>query len=99
MAARWEVLCEPVGRNPGIVDKAKAAVGAGSAPSEDNVGGLVIYLTNGSSKQEVSRVAWIRRVSKNPDNKFEDQLATEINKAKAAAEVLNGSFDDSGELQ
>jgi hypothetical protein len=81
----WEIHVEPVGKNPGLLDKAKAAIQSNA----ENTGGMVIYLTNGSMKHEVSRVAFVRRASKNPNADFQTQLATEVAKAREAAKTLN----------
>lgn len=96
----WSVICEPVGENPGVVKRAAGAV-TGSESEPENIGGIVIYVTNGASKQEVSRVAWVRRASvcKNPKTSFEKQLDKEITKARAAVEALNNQFVSSGEMQ
>lgn len=96
----WSVICEPVGKNPGVVKRAADAVtGAESEP--ENIGGIVIYVTNGSTKTEVSRVAWVRRaaVCKNPKTSFEKQLDKELTKARTAVTMLNDQFVTSGEMQ
>lgn len=94
-AAKWSVVCEPHGNNPGIVDKAKSAVGA----EPENLGGMAIYVTNGVAKEEVCRVAWIRRASKNPKVSFEKAFEAEIKKARYAVKILNEQFDGAGELR
>lgn len=90
--SEWTVVAEPVGENPGRVKKAAAEAGVGNG----NVGGMVIYLIRGGSKQEVSRVAWVRRNSKNPKTSFEKQFAAELDKARGAAATLNGFGADGG---
>lgn len=92
----WKVIIEPEGKNPGLLDKAKSAV----KPEHGNTGGLVIYLTgdNGQNRQEVSRVGYVRRNTKNPKTSFEKQLAEELKKANAAVEALNSAAGD-GSLQ
>lgn len=86
----WSVTAEPEGKNPGVLDKAKSAVGIGTDPNDgSNVGGMIIFIVNGATKQEVSRVAWIRRNSKNPSTSFEKQLQAELDKARASVKILN----------
>lgn len=94
----WKVVCEPHGENPGMLDKAKDAVGI--TPSPENIGGVIIYVTDGAGrKEEVSRVAWIRRASVNPKTGFAKQLQTEVTKAKEATDILNGLLSPSGDPQ
>jgi hypothetical protein len=96
----WRVVCEPEGNNPGILGKAKAAASmAVSGDEPENMGGMVIYLTNGTSKEEVSRVGWIRRATKNPKTSFEKQLSKEVEKATASADTLNNLAKTAGVLQ
>lgn len=54
-----------------------------------NEGGLVIYLNNGSKREEVSAVGWVRRNTGNPDVEFEPQLKKEYAKAQVAARTMN----------
>lgn len=81
----WSITVEQEGKNPGPIDKMKAL----TTSNAGNMGGLVIYLTDGTTKEEFTRVAYVRRVSNNPTVKFQDQLAEELEKAKIAAEALN----------
>jgi hypothetical protein len=103
-------VCEPKGKNPGLVtkpkggliDKARTALGGSSQQTEteqstENMGGMVIFVTNGSFKEEVSRVAWIRRASKNPDVDFATALQRELDKARESVKVLN-DLQGNGEL-
>jgi hypothetical protein len=82
----WNVICEPHGNNPGFI---KRALRSGETP--ENTGGIIVYLVNGSAKQEVSRVAYIRRarVCKNPSRTFKAQLQIEVDKAREAASKIN----------
>lgn len=86
---KWTVVTEPKGENPGLVTKALAR--AGAPPKGENISGLVIYLSNGSVKQEVSRVAYIRRpeTCRNPNVPYADQLRIELAKARETCNVLN----------
>lgn len=84
MANEYNIVVEPEGEN----DDSKNAVG------------FVLYLDGfGSYRKEVSRVAFVRRNSKNPNTSFEDQLAHEVDKARAAVKVLNEQLTGAGELQ
>lgn len=93
----WKVVAEPQGNNPSVVQKVKAAVGV---TEPENTGGMVIFITDGTTKQEVSRVAWIRReaVCKNPKNSLDKQLRLEVGRAQDAATMLNELVGD-GTLQ
>jgi len=52
--------------------------------------GLIIYIADGVGfEKEVSRVAWARRDSANPDAAFSEKLDEELQKAEEAAEVAN----------
>lgn len=77
----WQVVIEPVGRNPDT--------DADVARDPENRGGLVIYLESEEDRIEFSRVAFVRRASKNPDTSFDDQLDNELANADAAVAALN----------
>lgn len=103
----WRVVTKAEGKNPGPlpgrVKQAAQAVAAtvrrgGNEPGVDNVGGIIVLLTNGSAEQEVSRVAWVRRASENPEVTFKDQLDREIQKANEAAATLNEVAATQGSL-
>jgi hypothetical protein len=49
--------------------------------------GMVIYLTDGQERREVSAVGFVRRNAKNPEVDFEPQLDREIAKAKHVLKV------------
>jgi hypothetical protein len=75
----WRVHLVPEGKNPSETGK--------------NQSGLIVYVWDGKdfdgSKQEVSRVGWVRRNSKNPKTTFVRQLEKEVKKAQAACTVMN----------
>lgn len=109
MSTTWKVITEAEGNNPaeipktpGILDKAlpwRNSEGSDETAEQGaNMGGMIVLLTNGSARQEVSRVAFIRRNSKHPEVSFQAQLDAEISKAKAAADTMNGLVSD-GSLQ
>lgn len=78
----WSVIVRPVEAN---------------SEGEENMGGLVIYLADGTDdgqEYEVTRVAYARRASRNPDVSFEDQLRIEIGKAEEAAASMNELLDE-----
>jgi hypothetical protein len=56
--------------------------------------GIVISLSDGEEHVEVSRVAFVRRNSRNPEAEFASQLEAEIEKAELAADELNSWLDD-----
>ena len=78
----WKVVLEPRDENPD------------EETGGQNVGGIVIFLDDGSDKREVSRVAYVRRNSKNPRVSFKKQLAAEVEKAQISADQLNGADAD-----
>lgn len=65
---------------------------------ERNEGGMIISVTNGSVTQEVTRVAFVRRNSKNPKNTYEKQLKHEVGKARTSCELLNEQLSGIGTL-
>lgn len=84
---RWKVVLKPEGKNPGTDD-------------EKNEGGMVVQLLDGAGnfRQEVTRVAYARRHSRNPDADFDEQLRIEWDKAKAACDLLNEQLMGDGAL-
>ena len=78
----WKVIAEPVDGNPPEPNKEKGA-------EDKNLSGLIIYLTNGSDKREVSRVAYVRRFSSNPKDSFQKRLQRELDKANTTVTVIN----------
>lgn len=79
---QWSVVLDPIGRNPDTDDEAER--------EPENMGGMVIYLEDADGRrEELSRVAFVRRASKNPDVSFEDQLDAELEKADMACAALN----------
>lgn len=95
----WGIVVDPVGKNPGKLKKAAQEAGIGT-PHDENIGGMIVSVQNTQTgrKDEVSRVAFVRRASKNPKVAFKTQLDKEVAKAKDAVEVLNGLFTEAGEL-
>lgn len=85
--ADWKIVVKPEGKNPGGAD-------------DTNEGGMVLYLHDGSAhqRQEVSRVAFARRHSRNPDVPFKNQLDVEMEKARTAVGVLNEQLAGAGDL-
>lgn len=99
MAGNWKVIFEPQGKNPGRLTKLAGRItGVADDPDGQNVGGIVVLVTNGSTRQEVSRVAYVRSNSKNPDTSFNEQLSRETQKARDACDLLNGTLASCGEL-
>lgn len=100
----WNVVAEPVGANPGLKPAAAKRLGRTRAEKDDakadkaNVGGVIIYLTNGRIKEEVTRVGFIRKESANPKDGFKKKLDEMVQVAREAADTLNGLNPD-GPLQ
>lgn len=83
-SGKWSIVAEPQARNTG----------------GKNEGGIVLYVVNpsGGGKSEVSRVAFIRRNSKNPKNSLAVQLQREVARARTAVDILNSQLSGTGEL-
>lgn len=82
----WKVVVEPRGDND-------------EDTPEKNHGGMVIYLQQGNGpKQEVTRVAFARRNSKNPKDSFKVRMKREHAKAQEAADFLNEKAASAGAL-
>ena len=79
----WQLVIEPKGDNDNGVNK----------------GGMVIYLQNGSVKEEIGRVAFERTNSLYPDVSFEDQLDIEVSKATKSITILHDLAEGAGELR
>ena len=60
--------------------------------------GVIVAMVNPDDEDgedyEVSRVAYARRNSKNPDTVFDQQLTEELRKAELAADEINALWDD-----
>lgn len=59
-----------------------------------NRSGLRVVLTDGEETWEVSRVAFIRRNSRNPETDFPAALDAELDRAAEAADALNAAMDE-----
>jgi hypothetical protein len=75
---RWKVESKPVPENP--------------TPEGKNESGVVVTITDGNQKVEVSRVLFVRRNARNKSVGFKRQLLKELDKAYDAVEVLNDSY-------
>lgn len=90
---RYRLVARPEGKH-----------GEPGSSEAKNEGGMAIYLVPTAAtdverqKQEVSRVAFIRRNSKNPSVTLEAKLDEEMLKARVALKILNEQFDGTGEL-
>jgi hypothetical protein len=95
----YKVIIEPHGQNPGVAARAVAKVKAGDP---ENTGGMIVYMqADNGTKEEVSRVAYIRRgsVCKNPKNSFSKQLGIEVKKAQDGIKAINDLLASAGENQ
>lgn len=92
--ADWKIVVDIEGKNPGDAKEDDESQGI-------NQGGFVIFaqLGDGYGRREVSRVAFIRRNSANPDVSFAEQLGIEMTKAKEAVAAANELFANAGTLQ
>lgn len=80
---KWEVQTTPVPENPSAEGK--------------NESGIVIHLTRGTERVEVSRVLFVRRNAQNKSVGFKRQLLKELDKAYEAVEILNERYLDPDE--
>jgi hypothetical protein len=90
MAGKWKIVCEPEGKTTYMNPD-------GDDDEGRNEGAMKVLLVNGSFREEVSRVGFVRRNSKHPDVDYADQLTAEVEKARASVVVLNEQFEFSGE--
>jgi hypothetical protein len=94
----WQIIVQPEGKN-GVLPSGADQPASGETVQGENQTGMVIYLVEGSSKREISRVGFVRRNTKNPKAKFDDQLEKELGKARKARDILNGLAENAGVLQ
>jgi hypothetical protein len=90
MAGSWKIVFEPEGKTTYMDPD-------GDDDEGRNEGAMKVLLVNGSFREEVSRVGFVRRNSKNPDAEYAEQLAKEYDKAQASLRVLNEQFQSSGQ--
>lgn len=98
----WIVICDPEGKNPGTLAKAKSKV------TGQNQGGMIVRITNGSNTEEVGRVGFIRSNSSNKRVSFKAMLdkmttlawevADELEEQQKKIDKLLGTYDK-GEVQ
>lgn len=69
----WEISCRPEGKNQ----------------DGENKGGIVVYLVNGTAREEVGRVAFDRSESESPGRPFAEVLDEYLANAKKGAEAVN----------
>lgn len=93
----WHVTYRVEGKQGALPEGAEVS---GDAPVQGlNLGGIIIEVSNGATKQEVGRVAFQREHSKHPDVALEDQVKVVTDKARAAVTLLNEDLSGNGELQ
>ena len=69
----WKIDMEPEGKNE----------------DNRNEGAMIVYLTDGSKREEHSAVAFARRHSRNPDLTFDEALERQAKQARAVARAKN----------
>lgn len=67
----------------------------GDTNEDENRSGFQIFVDG----HEITRVAFVRRFSSNPEVSFEDALDAEIKKAQHAKAQYEALFEGAGELQ
>jgi hypothetical protein len=90
MAGKWNIVCEPEGKTTYMNPD-------GDDDEGRNEGAMKVLLVNGSSREEVARVGFVRRNSKNPDKAYSDVLTDVVETARASVKLLNEQFEFSGE--
>lgn len=80
----WLVVCDPQGKNPGTIAKAKSKV------TGQNEGGIIVRITNGDygTSHEVGRVGFIRSNSTNKRTGFKPMLDKMTSLAWEVADAL-----------
>lgn len=90
MAGKWDIVCKPEGKtvykNPD-----------GDDDEGQNMGAMRVLLVNVDFEDEVARVAFVRRNSKNPDTPYDEMLTKVINMARTSVDLLNTQFASSGD--
>lgn len=90
MAGKWDIVCKPEGKttykNPD-----------GDDDEGQNMGAMRVLLVNSDFEDEVARVAFVRRNSKNPDTPYDEMLTKVINMARTSVDLLNTQFASSGD--
>lgn len=97
--SRWKVVAEPKGNNPGLVSRTAQRVGVGATPGPENIGGTIVYLvSDGGAKEEVSRVAFLRRagVCRNPGTTYKQAFREEVARAQEIADSINALNNGDG---
>lgn len=82
--AKWTVVCEPHGDNGGV------AKYRDEEEEDKNQGGMIIYVTDGDKKEEVDRVAFVRRYSGNKSKTFKAALKEALETAQETVDTMNG---------
>lgn len=79
----WRIICRPEGKNPGCLDP--------GSEEDKNMGAMIVLLTSdmNADEQEIARVGWIRRNTRNPDVTLEDMLPRVLDTARLVATTLN----------
>lgn len=90
MAGKYQIVYKPEGK---YADR----------PNDDGEGEnrscVIVRLTNGSHTEDVCRVGFARRNTKNPDVSFGDMLDRMIANARKAADLLNEQLAPQDGLQ
>jgi hypothetical protein len=96
----WQIIVQPEGKN-GVLPSGADQPASGETVQGENQTGMVIYLTEGAParRREISRVGFVRRNTKNPKVKFDDQLEKELGKARKSRDLLNSLAENAGVLQ
>lgn len=69
-----------------------------SANTTVQSGAMVVYVACNESREEIARVAFIRRHASNPSTSYSKQIDKEMRKARKSVEVLNKKNATAGSL-
>jgi predicted nucleic acid-binding Zn-ribbon protein len=73
---QWEVLLDPVDGNS-------------SGTSGVNEGGLIVYITDGEKRKELTRIAFNRKNSSQPKKSLDKAISEEVKAAQLVADRIN----------
>lgn len=94
----WNIIGQPVGRwiEPDDETDDEATDSNGDYLNNSH---MAIVLVRQGQREVISRVAFIRRLSRNPDVAFDQQIKAEIEKARKARDAMAELLGDTETLR
>lgn len=94
----WNIIGQPVGRwiEPDDETDDEATDSNGNYLNNSH---MAIVLVRQGQREVISRVAFIRRLSRNPDVPFDQQVKAEIEKARKARDAMAELLGDTETLR